>query len=148
VSNELSRLGRNLLEKLVEAKNSQKISSLLLGKDVQYYGYNHGSKCAGIPCWNFFLFQNFIPALIIMYYIYLSFSVSLTVCPCFAFKKYTGTFKFPFRALVKTVPLDPILGQIIQSKRSQFLTLITSSHLRLYPVWPHPFRIYKKRKLW
>jgi hypothetical protein len=32
--------------------------------------------------------------------IYLSLFVFLTVYPCFAFKKYTGTSEFPFRLLV------------------------------------------------
>jgi hypothetical protein len=35
-----------------------------------------------------------------MYYIYLCFSIFLTVYPCFAFKKYGGTSKFPFWALL------------------------------------------------
>jgi hypothetical protein len=44
------------------------------------------------------LFLNFIPALINTYYIHLSFSIFLTVCPCFAFK-YTGTSKLTLRGM-------------------------------------------------
>jgi hypothetical protein len=42
---------------------------------------------------------NFIPALISVYYIHLSSSIFLMANPYFAFKKYTGTSKFPFRAV-------------------------------------------------
>jgi hypothetical protein len=60
-----------------------------------------GLVYAGIPYRNLFLLLNFILALIYMYYIHLSFSF----CEgglyfCFASKKYTGTSKFPFRALM------------------------------------------------
>jgi hypothetical protein len=50
---------------------------------------------------NFFLFLNFVPALINTYGYYISvpFSIFLAVYPCFAFKKYTGTSKFPYRVL-------------------------------------------------
>jgi hypothetical protein len=44
-----------------------------------------------------FLFLNFMPALNI-YYIHVCFSIFLTLYPWFAFKKYTGTSQFPFRA--------------------------------------------------
>jgi hypothetical protein len=46
------------------------------------------------------LFLNFIQTVINVHYNHLSFSVFLAVYPCFAFKKYTGTSKFPFRALL------------------------------------------------
>jgi hypothetical protein len=39
-----------------------------------------------------------IKSFINMHYIHLSFSIFLTVYPCSAFKTYTGTSKFPFRA--------------------------------------------------
>jgi hypothetical protein len=50
------------------------------------------AHCSGI-CWYA------IPALINIYYIHLSLSIFLTVYPFFAFGKYTGTSKFPFRSL-------------------------------------------------
>jgi len=43
-----------------------------------------------------------------MYYIHLSFSIFLTAYTFFAFKKYTGTSKFPFRA-----PLRHYTGIVI-----------------------------------
>jgi hypothetical protein len=48
------------------------------------------------------LFLNFIPKLIKIYYIHLAFfpPFFLKAYPCFAFKKYTGTSKFPFRSLI------------------------------------------------
>jgi hypothetical protein len=58
----------------------------------------NGPVYAGMPYWHFFLFLNFIPAVINIYYVHLPFYVFLTVYPCFAFKKYTDTSKFPFRA--------------------------------------------------
>jgi hypothetical protein len=44
------------------------------------------------------LFLNFIPALVNVYYIHLSFCILLTVYPYLTLKKYTGTSKFQFRA--------------------------------------------------
>jgi hypothetical protein len=58
-----------------------------------------GPIYAGIPHWNLFLFLNFILALINICCIHLSFSFFLMVYHCFTFKKYTGTFKFPFWVL-------------------------------------------------
>jgi hypothetical protein len=43
-----------------------------------------------------------VKSLINIYYIHLTFSILLTAYPCFAFKKNTGTSKFPFRALMET----------------------------------------------
>jgi hypothetical protein len=58
---------------------------------------------------NFFLFLNFIPAFISIYYVHLGtyfFPFFLTVYPYFAFKKYayTSTCKCPFRALCLGIP--------------------------------------------
>jgi hypothetical protein len=53
---------------------------------------------------NFFLFLNFVPALISIYHIHLYFSVFLAGYPCFAFKKHTGTSELLFRALF--VPME------------------------------------------
>jgi hypothetical protein len=43
--------------------------------------------------------SKFRTALINICYIHLPFNIFLAVCPYFTFKKYTGTSKFPFRAL-------------------------------------------------
>jgi hypothetical protein len=61
----------------------------------------NGPVYASITYRNFFLFLNFIPALINIYFIHLSlfFFIFLTVYPCFAFKNYIGTSVFPFPAL-------------------------------------------------
>jgi hypothetical protein len=40
-----------------------------------------------------------IKSFINIHYIHSSFPICLAVCNCFAFKKYIGTFKFPFRSL-------------------------------------------------
>jgi hypothetical protein len=64
----------------------------------------NGPVYAGIPYWNFLSFLNFILALINIYYIHLSFfPIFLTAYPCFAFKNYIGTSKFPFRALIMII---------------------------------------------
>jgi hypothetical protein len=58
-------------------------------------------RYTGIPYLNLFLFLNFIPALVNIYYINLYiFPFLLTVYTCFDFKKYIGTSKFLFRALL------------------------------------------------
>jgi hypothetical protein len=57
-----------------------------------------GPAYAGIPYRNFFLFLNFIPAFINIYYIHSSFNFSDGIS-LFAFKKYTGISEFAFRAL-------------------------------------------------
>jgi hypothetical protein len=69
---------------------------------MELYGFEfcvisarYGSVYASVPYQNFFLFLNFMPALTNIYYIHLPFFQF----PCFAIKKYTGTSKFPFRAL-------------------------------------------------
>jgi hypothetical protein len=60
----------------------------------------YGPVYAGTPHRNFLLFMNSIPALINIY-IYLSFfHFPDGIYPYFAFKKYIGTSKVPFRALV------------------------------------------------
>jgi hypothetical protein len=61
---------------------------------------------------NFFLFLNFIPALINMYNIHLSFPIFLTLYPYFAFKKHTGTSKFTFRSLIReqVLPTGQVKG--------------------------------------
>jgi hypothetical protein len=65
--------------------------------DKWMMGWKECSKWAGI-CRTFSL--NFIPALINIYYIRLTFSLFLAIYSCFAFRKYTSTSKFPIRALV------------------------------------------------
>jgi hypothetical protein len=40
------------------------------------------------------------------YIFHLPFYIFLAVCPYFAFKKYTGTYKFPFWALPRTKELS------------------------------------------
>jgi hypothetical protein len=60
------------------------------------------------------LFLNVIQALINTYYIHLSFFLHfLTVYPCFAFEKYEGTSKFPFRALNKMDLSEMRLGPAV-----------------------------------
>jgi hypothetical protein len=57
----------------------------------------NGPVYAGIPCRSFFLFLNFTHIHTIS--AYFSRFFFLTVYPCFALKKYTGTSEFPFRPL-------------------------------------------------
>jgi len=57
-----------------------------------------------------YFFLNFIPTLINIDCIHLFFRISLTVYPCFAFKKYTDTSEFSFRALIITVAV--VLSQL------------------------------------
>jgi hypothetical protein len=45
------------------------------------------SFCSWISSWHFSVYRHYIP---------LSFSIFLTVYPCFAFKNYTGTSRFHF----------------------------------------------------
>jgi hypothetical protein len=59
-----------------------------------------------------FLFLNFVPALTNMYSIHISYSMFLTAYICFTYKKYTRTFKFPFRALC-TLTLEQLHGGLI-----------------------------------
>jgi hypothetical protein len=84
--------------------------------------WNH-SVYAGILYRNFFLFLNFIPELISMYYIHLFFSIFLTVCPCFAFKqcfKWAGICRY-------TIPeflFVPVLYQFILFHFSDGMSLL------------------------
>jgi hypothetical protein len=59
----------------------------------------NGPVYAGIPHRNLFLFLNFIPALINIYYTHLNFSIFFWRCTWFVSNKYSCTSKFPFRAL-------------------------------------------------
>jgi hypothetical protein len=61
----------------------------------------NGQVYAGIPYRNSFLFLNFIPVIINIYYVHLHFSISLAVYPCFAFKKYTKYKKFHFEYCIR-----------------------------------------------
>jgi len=77
-------------------------------RSAQFCATTSGPVHAGVRYRNLFLFLNFIPALINVYYNHLTFSTFLTVCHCFAFKKYTGTSKFPLRALATTGAKQPL----------------------------------------
>jgi hypothetical protein len=69
-------------------------------KFIMSISARNGPVYAAIPYRKFFLFLNFILALINIYYIQLSLTSFLMVYLCFTFKMYTGTYKFPFRALM------------------------------------------------
>jgi hypothetical protein len=79
----------------------------------------NGPVYAGIPYRNFFLFLNFILAHINIYYIHLSLYILLTVYLCFAFKKYTGTYKFPFRALGIVKKINDPMAQSSSSEKGE-----------------------------
>jgi hypothetical protein len=66
--------------------------------------YTHCSKwtgCAGIPYGNLFLFLNFIPALINLYYIHLSFSMFLTVYLSFDLRSIPALLDFHYEHCVR-----------------------------------------------
>jgi hypothetical protein len=88
---------------------------------------NWCSKLAGITYRNFFVFLNFIPALVNIYYIHLSSSIFLAVYPCFTFKKYTCTLKFSFRALKIIIIIFYRLGIVICSNSELLPKLRNSS---------------------
>jgi hypothetical protein len=85
-----SLLGPNIL--LRTCSHTPSVYALPLMWETRFHNHTKPSR-------NFFLLLNFVPALVNMYNIYLLFPFFLKVYTCFAFKKYTGTSKFSFRAL-------------------------------------------------
>jgi hypothetical protein len=85
-----------------------------------------------------FLFPNFIPALINICYIHLYLSILVTICPYFAFKEYTGTSKFQFRALGSVTcqhcwsRLQPfgIHSRVVSLKQSDVSEVCTASIIK------------------
>jgi hypothetical protein len=94
-------------------------------------------------------------------YIHSSFSIFLTVYPCFAFKKYTGTSKFPFWALnrnqshsggSRTYCRNVCIKYILDSgrcpnqlQRNKFILCHFSS--KCFKFWkPESFRQRKRRR--